>query len=144
MEQHWSYSLASAIQEVKAIHICLIVRKWATCNLPFSKPICAFQPITMSDLCSSFSSFLLNLLLPAPLTLPCLSITAHSVSQGHALINTSGLMSFSISWYTCAHTPAHTHTHPHTATHAHFVIPYAQCCKCWLGGKFIDFTTQSD
>lgn len=62
-----------------------------------SKPICAFQPITMSDLCSSFSSFLLNLLLPAPLTLPCLSITAHSVSQGHALINTSGLMSFSIS-----------------------------------------------
>lgn len=69
-----------------------------------------FQPITMLDLSSSFirsHSLLLLCSISTPLTLSLLS-------QGHALINTSGLMSFTISWYMCTHNHTQSLTHTHT------------------------------
>lgn len=89
------------IQQLLAPHICHIVSKMGhTRSLPPS-------PAVHPHLSANHDVRCVHLLL-------LLLTISHSLpSQGHALINTSGLMSFS--WYMHSPTPPvlwHTHTHP--------------------------------
>lgn len=83
----------------------ILFRKWVTCNLPTSPTIylcLPANPIVRSE------RLLLNSLLLS-LAPSCHHLSL--LSQGHTLINTSGLLSFCISWNMRTHRSCmHTHT----------------------------------
>lgn len=105
-----------------------LFRKWAICNLPptltvypcFSANHTVRSVLLLHQLLHSLS---LTSLCPAPC---CCSFSLSLLSQGHALINTSGLMSFSISWYMRAHTHTQSHTHTHTVSNTHIKHLYTR------------------